>query len=378
MSIRLICAADFHFGRAMPIAEAWERLVDHCIASSADALLVAGDVADDESLFFEIYPIFRKGVGRLQAAKIPLVVVAGNHDGTLLSQMQRSLGFHLLGKEGKWERLTLSCRGRAVHIDGLSFIEANPVRNYDLPPPPAGEPLIGMLHCDLDAPVESPYSPVSRSELSQLPHAAWVLGHIHVPRVVQEQPLILSCGSLQGLDIGEVGLHGAWSLEFDVRGQRAIKLIPLALLRWEVVEVDLTDLPEEELEPHLHAKVEQALDGMSGKVRIILRGRTSLFHRLRKEPLVAWEGVESIKNQTQPLRDLKQIAAGCDLPAILARELLQLDGAESIDRAQKVFQGHPYLKQMPQSWLGADELRELLREQGFALLDELLEQKDAP
>jgi DNA repair exonuclease SbcCD nuclease subunit len=369
MSIRLICAADIHFGRIASVAEAWERLVDHCLYSSADALLLAGDIADDESLFFEIYPLFRKGMARLRAAKIPVIVIAGNHDGNLLTQMQRSLGFHLLGRDGKWERITLSCRGRAVHIDGLSFVERNPLQRYDLPPVPAGEPLIGMLHCDLDGPPESPYSPVSQRELSNLPHTAWVLGHIHVPRIVQEQPMILSCGSLQGLDITETGIHGAWSMEID--SKLTAQLVPLAPLRWEIVELDVTD--EEELELRLQMEMDKALGGMAGKVRFILRGRTTLTR-----PLVCPEGVESIQNRIQPPIDLKKIAEGSDLPALLARELLDLREADTFEQLQRSLQAHPYLKQMPESWPKAEEMRELLREQGMALLSELMEQKRAP
>ena len=179
--------------------------------------------------------------------------------------------------------------------------------------------------------------------------------------------MILSCGSLQGLDISEGGIHGAWSMEID--GKLTAKLIPLAPLRWEIVELDVTD--EEELELRMQMAMERALGGMAGKVRFILRGRTTLTR-----PLICPEGVESIQNRIQPPIDLKQVAAGSDLAALVARELLcDMDLSE---RVQRFLTAHPYLKQMPESWPKAEEMRELLREQGMALLSELMEQKRAP
>jgi len=115
----------------------------------------------------------------------------------------------LLGRKQTWERWTLTGADGAprLHIDGWSFdakhVSVDPVAarpNW----PDDGVPTLAIVHGDLDAP-GSQYAPLTRAALQARPVALWLLGHIHVPRLVTAPaaPPILYPGSPHALDPGE-------------------------------------------------------------------------------------------------------------------------------------------------------------------------------
>lgn len=415
--IKLIVAADLHLGRNVRhplfaqqscVVLAWQQLVEKCIRETPppDALLLAGDIIDDETLFFENYPFLKEGIIRLVEHQIPVVAILGNHDGTLGPKLKRLLsleGFTLLGLEKKWERISLlSKTGSRFHIDGCSFngpfMHENPLSSYSLSQIDPKEPLIGLLHCDLDAPSDTPYAPVKALDFNSLPHKCWVLGHIHTDKRIKELPYIFYCGSLQGLDVTEDGPHGSWSLLIHGDGSLTCERFSLAPLQWENVALDLSENTLEEWEVGLQQEFEKKLldqIGASQKVdvfmvRLFLRGRTALFRPLQQHLSPIIQGtihcanggrisyfIESIKNETRPAIDLPRIAEGHDLPAILARILLTAENESVVPYTsiKQLLQRHPFLKQSPEAWPNEEEVHALLLQQGYALLDELLAQK---
>ena len=112
----------------------------------------------------------------------------------------------------------------------------------DFPAPADGHPVLGVVHCDLDA-TRSAYAPVSRAALQRTGAAGWFLGHIHKPSLTQEPHPIGYLGSLVGLDPTETGPRGPWWVE--VTPDRDVRLthLPLAPLRWDAFEMAM--------DPHL-------------------------------------------------------------------------------------------------------------------------------
>ena len=308
--MNLVCAADLHLGRQVGprdsgrkcsyVVQAWERLVDACVNAhpKVDALLLAGDLIDKNGLFIEMHGIFRKGILRLCEQGILVIAIAGNHDAKVLDQFNRALGvsgFCLLGADGIWERKSFNIRGRNLHIDGISFTDSymrdNPFLNRKWEAISKGDVLIGLLHCDIDI-LGSKYAPVKSSDFCGLPHNAWMLGHIHIPREIQsERPLVRYCGSLQGLDIGssECGSRGAWKLTIDSYGTVTSEPLPLAPLRWEQINLDLSEISIQDWEAQILQKIEQKLAAQiehSEKIEIVgvrlkFEGRTK-FLRFKK------------------------------------------------------------------------------------------------
>jgi DNA repair exonuclease SbcCD nuclease subunit len=419
--IHLLCAADLHLGRYVPAGhgqppypiQAWHRLVDHCLTSlqPIDALLLAGDIFDKDALYIEMYGLLRQGLCRLADRGIATIAVAGNHDAAVLADFQRTLGienFHLLGADGQWERKAFNFHGRSLHIEGVSFtastLYSNPLHSCSRQKPPPDEPLLGLLHADVDAPPGSCYGPVKSSDFATLPHSAWLLGHIHTPREISHtQPFVRYCGSLQGLDITETGAHGAWLLTIAPTGAMACTAIPLSPLRWEQLNIDLSDVEEANWQATVMRMVETALaeqltDGAQVErlaLRLNFYGRSPLFRILRRdmqrlanqeEASIRHGGrwipysIESIKNNTLPPRNLKQLTQGNDLIAVLARQLLHCQENGQLPPhlytlVEEYLRCDPFLKQCSEAWPAEGEYCALYLSQGFALLDELLEQK---
>ena len=59
---------------------AFRRLVDLALAERVDALLIAGDLFDDERLSFQTERFLLEQIHRLDAEFIPVVYATGNHD----------------------------------------------------------------------------------------------------------------------------------------------------------------------------------------------------------------------------------------------------------------------------------------------------------
>lgn len=387
--VTVLCAADLHLGRRAALSgrwdggrlsatDAWLRLVDRAVAEAVDLVVLAGDVIDQLNRSFEAWGPMERGVASLREAGIPVVAVAGNHDHDTLHDVATEVGgstLTVLGRGGRWERWTLrSDDGSArLHVDGWSFPDGrwqdDPTSSYDPASlgAPDGVPVLGLLHADLDQ-TRSVYGPVTTTRLRSLPAVAWVLGHIHVPSLRDDPgvPPILYPGSLQALDAGETGPHGAWRLEIRDGRATGFRHIALSSVRYDTVDVDVDGIEDDAA---LNARVRQTLRAhldersteSSGPLhllhcRVRLTGRTPLHGRIGEvlERLddfapsddtglrLAVDGRPAIA--TRPALDLEALARGADAPALLARLLLdpetgirveEADVAALLDRASR-------------------------------------------
>ncbi len=287
---------------------------------------------------------------------------------------------------------------------------------------------IGVLHCDLDS-RKSDYAPVSREDLRAAPGDAWILGHIHKPGDLSGTRPLGYLGSLVGLDAGEPGRHGPWLARVSGHGAVDMEQIPLAPIRWEEVDLDISaigvsatrddgeDPPAEtvDIEDEIAAAVTSALNSVheslaaecyrpravacrirlcgQGPAYSALRacleaGRDSaaadaLYQQLRRDETTYF--VEKVIDAARPSLDLESIAAGSDPPALLARRLLALQqGGAAAERlieqsASYTDKAVSFLRELggPGDEFDVSPGRERLLRAGLALLDELLSQKDS-
>ena len=428
--MKLLCVGDIHLGRQpsrlpegvldelrateLGPAAAWSTTVEFALGAEADAVLLAGDVVEQEDDFFEAYGDLRRGVDRLAEAGVPVLAVSGNHDVQVLPRLADAVpGFRLLGRDGKWEVEDVAGRdGRSLHVLGWSFperrVSTSPLAARDLPRLDSRSgPVIGLLHCDRDA-AGSPYAPVRSSELDSAPVDAWLLGHVHKPDVLAPPRPIGYLGSLTGLDPGEAGPRGPWLLESDGSGLE-IEHVPLAPLRWEEVEVSLDGL---EAPDEAHGRAVSALDALHARIsggrhrpravgcRLRFTGRTATRNDVERslaagDPLRVIHPREDIlyfvhdwRMAVQPPYDLDELARGADPPALIARKILLLrapageaerqaliDGARrrlASLGARRSFAAHD-LSPPPD-----DELADLLERAALRALADLLAQRGAP
>jgi predicted phosphodiesterase len=370
--MRLLFSGDLHLGRrptrlpdSLPdasTASVWARVVEAAIAHAVDAVLLSGDLVDQDNRFFEALGPLERGMRRLHAHGVRTVAVAGNHDHAVLPALARALPpevFTWLGGGGRWEQVTLTSAHDAsqLHVLGWSFPDRT-VRQSPLVtcprPTTDGVPTLGLLHGDLDA-TESDYAPLSRADLARVPVCAWVLGHIHAGGVRAHDPLVLYPGSPQPLDPGEPGVHGAWLAELDAAGRVVAQLLPLASVQYDTVSVDLracTSVADARVHVAnaLRAFGEGAArDGLLHlALRVRLQGRTTLHgtlsplaDELRSGSAFTIEtsdgratslSVTHVHGDTLPWYDLQALAEGTDVVAHLAqlRCAVAADGVEAL------------------------------------------------
>jgi len=420
---RILCTGDVHLGRrpsrvpveddALSVGHVWGQFVDAAIDRSADAVALTGDIVDAENKMYEAFGSLERGIQRLLSAGIHVVAVAGNHDYDAFPRLVRSIGeerFHLLGREGRWETVQIEeDEAPPVQFVGWSFPEATVTRSPldDLDVVESEGPTIGLIHCEAGR-AESRYAPVRRDALARRPVSAWLLGHIHAPDAHwEDDQLQLYPGSLQPLDPGERGAHGAWIVEIGGSGSVDARMISLASLRYETVSVDVTGL--ETAEAVETAAIDGIRDGLTFALeewprlrhvayRLVYEGRTPLHQALENQardmvrdlqvPVdEATATIEDFRLKTRPDYDLEALAEGDDPSGVLARLILELesDGAESdavtelLRRTDKALgsvhesSGYEPLRRdsETQDAPTREKLRTVVRRQSYRLLDEI-------
>src|SRR5690606_18044026 len=278
--MKLLCAADLHLGRQpsrvpgrlshlaprLTPAEAWRRLVDLAVAEDVAAVLLAGDVVEDEHDFFEAYSDLRSGAERLADNGIQLVAIVGNHDVTVLPRLAQAMPtVRVLGIGGRGEAVSLERGGVTANVVGWSWpaaqVTTSPLGGLqDALQALAPAPTLGLLHCDLDQ-TRSVYAPVRRTEL---PGAvdAWLLGHVHKPSFAADAAgkWCGYLGSAFGADPGEEGPRGAWLLTVGDGGLTA-EHVPLSPLLYDTVEVDVSHLAAPaDVSAHVAGALEERCD----------------------------------------------------------------------------------------------------------------------
>ena len=355
-------AGEYHVQRAeLSPAAAWRRAVDVALERCVDAVVLTGDVVESDNHWFEAYYHLEAGVRRLVAAGIGVYAVAGNHDVEALPRLAREIdGFRLIGRGGRWETVR---HGKAFELVGWSFPERH-VTGSPLgePPAPAASnlPRVGLLHADLDA-TTSVYAPVARAELDRVDVNAWLLGHVHAPSLAQGRRPTGYLGSLSPLDPTDRGVRGPWLLRWTGE-QFTCQHLPLAPLRWEALDVDVSSWTS----PHdLEGALARALLALAerlaselGEVRALgcrvrLIGRTplsrelrefvgNLHAHLRREVDGTLFFVERITPAWSLDCDLKDKARGTDALGLLARRLLALRGeSDDTDLADELVASAP-------------------------------------
>lgn len=416
--MRILCTGDAHLGRSpsripgtpeeLSVGHVWQASVEWAIANAVDAVVLTGDMADNKNSYFEAFGALRSGIDRLSSAGIPVYAVAGNHDYDVFPRLvadMRPGSVTLLGASGTWSCATLQTHsGEEACLIGWSFPKSHcstsPLDSFT--PTDRDIPVIAVVHGDLDA-GQNAYAPLSSSAMQLQPVNAWLLGHVHAPMWKNDSGAsILYPGSLQPLDPGEPGTHGPWLITIMRNGAVEAEQLPLATLRYETVNVDVSDLSSiEQIESEVSQVLMRRSDELSGQLPSLLRviyrlrlsGRSRLYRELKLQPwseLMQFQpdsgilrgSIDRVIPSVIPDRDLEEISAFGDPPAIVAKWLLSLKAqiapeellCEAREAVEKVYRTKAYTP-LGSDEPAADSAAKLLIEQGELLLDELMSQK---
>jgi DNA repair protein SbcD/Mre11 len=308
MAISFIHAADIHLDSPLKGLERYEnapierirgatrraftRLIDLAIEKTVDFVLISGDLYDGDWRDYNTGLVLVKELGRLRDLKIPVFVIAGNHDAA--NKMTRFLrlpeNVRLLTHE-RPETVRLEELGVAIH--GQSFAKPAVMENLAAayPAPERGYTNIGLLHTGMGGvDGHERYAPCTLEELRARGYDYWALGHIHAREVLCHEPLIVFAGNVQGRHIRESGPKGC--LLATIHPDQRIEPVfqRLDQVRWERGRVDVSGL---ESESDLWGRAAEMLDGLLASepdpdvmlaVRVIFSGSTSLHGRLSAQP----------------------------------------------------------------------------------------------
>jgi DNA repair exonuclease SbcCD nuclease subunit len=335
--VRFLHLADVHLdtafaGRSAALREhlrdalrtAFERAVDCAIDEDVHAVLLAGDLFDDDRLSVRTEAFLVDQMRRLDDAGIDTVYVTGNHDpggsGFRAAKIDWPDRFHyvddrspttieLTGPDGT-SRATVVAAG---HVDAHE--EANLAARF--PEAEGPEPTIGLLHAHVTSASQveahDRYAPCTTEDLRAPGYDYWALGHIHTRQQVDETANAWYPGNLQGRSPREAGARGGLLVTLDDGATPDVEFRPFAPTRWEHLTLD--DLADVETVQALVQQVQRVYreatqaDESAGAtatdwlLRVLLRGPCPLADDLSSPDQV--EELEQVLAQRLDARDVE-------------------------------------------------------------------------
>lgn len=263
--VRFLHLADVHLdtafeGRSAALREhlrealraAFRRAVDCALDEEVHAVLIAGDLFDDDRLSVATEAFLVEQVERLTDADIDVVYATGNHDpggsGFRAAKIVWPDGFHyvdsrtptsieLTGPDGM-SRATVVAAGHVASQEQTNLAA-------QFPKAEGSEPHIGLLHAQVTSAdrveAHDRYAPCSVEDLQAVGYDYWALGHIHTRQQVDPDTPAWYPGNLQGRTPRETGARGG--LLVTLRSDRApeVEFCPFAPTRWEHLHLDGLD-----------------------------------------------------------------------------------------------------------------------------------------
>jgi DNA repair exonuclease SbcCD nuclease subunit len=222
---------------------ACENLVELVVSVGADAVVLAGDVYDGDWRDYQTGAFFARQMSRLRDERIPVFVIAGNHDAA--SEISRSLrlpdNVTVLRTDTPQ---TVIDEGRGLAVHGQGFATRAVTDNLVLRYPDRLSDLVnvGMLHSSVEGdPGHDVYAPCSPADLEACRYEYFALGHIHTRRSVCDGNYVAAfSGNLQGRHPRETGAKGALVVDVEPGSRASVEFRALDVARWEKVRVDVS------------------------------------------------------------------------------------------------------------------------------------------
>ena len=263
--VRFLHLADVHLdtafeGRSAALRDhlrdalrtAFERAVDCAIDEDVHAVLLAGDLFDDDRLSVATEAFLVDQVQRLDDAGIDTVYVTGNHDpggsGFRAAKIDWPDRFHYVddrspttievtGPDGT-PRATVVAAG---HVDAHE--DTNLAARF--PEAEGPGPTIGLLHAHVTSASQvaahDRYAPCTSEDLRAPGYDYWALGHIHTRQQVDEQANAWYPGNLQGRSPRETGARGGLLVTLDDGAEPDVEFRSFAPTRWDALVLDDLD-----------------------------------------------------------------------------------------------------------------------------------------
>lgn len=223
---------------------ATENLVQAAMDHEVSLVLLAGDIFDGDWPDYSTGLFWNEQLARLDAAGIPVVSVAGNHDAQ--SQISRSLKLPPNVTQlstAKPERVVFDDLELEVIGQGYATRDVKADLTADYPDGDSKLLSVGLLHTSLNGRSgHANYAPTTVNALRSKGYQYWALGHVHTREEVHADPWIVFPGNLQGRHARETGAKGASLLTVESREVVKVEHLPLDDVRWALCEVPAGEL----------------------------------------------------------------------------------------------------------------------------------------
>jgi DNA repair exonuclease SbcCD nuclease subunit len=282
MGVTFLHTADLHLGSQLKtqhrqatetvdaldsaIYTAVERIFDTAIEENVDFVVIAGDLYDEDARSVKANAFLKDQFDRLAEHDIPVYVSYGNHDpiGSAIDYVDLPENVYEFDHEDPQEFIYPEEDSPAARIWGQSYRDRHESRSmyHHFTPADDRVPNIGVLHTGLD-PDGRQYVPVARTELEGKDDIHyWALGHIHDPRVHENEQPVAYSGVPQGRQITEPGLGGCYLVDIDADGDYDMEFVPTSPVVWQTVDVDVG---EEDISsiPDIERRIRQTLEDFS-------------------------------------------------------------------------------------------------------------------
>ena len=269
---------------------AMERICDLALKERVDFMVISGDLYDREARSIKAGYFLREQFQRLAEYKIPVFIIAGNHDP--LSEEADFISYpqnvYVFGSHETERREVVNEEGEIIariigRSYGTRFETENIINTYAALCSPYDQVWnIALLHTALQ-PDRSKYLPCSARELAGVQGIDyWALGHAHTVQVVHKEPLIVYPGIPQGRAPDELGPGGCVVVDLIPGEEGRVEFIPVSPVVWRIEELRIDANPEElpentdDLSGLIQRRAEVLLTESSTRIRrSLLTGRAA-------------------------------------------------------------------------------------------------------
>ncbi|MCA8999175.1 MAG: DNA repair exonuclease [Planctomycetaceae bacterium] len=247
---------------------ALENLIQLAIEEEVAFVLIAGDVYDGDWQDYSTGHFFNQQMRKLREQKIPVYLIAGNHDAA--NKLTKSLplpeNVRLLGHRQP-ETVLLPDWNVAIHGQSYATQAVSEDLSLKYPAPVPGRFNIGMLHTSATGREgHENYAPCTIEGLKTSGYDYWALGHVHTREILNESPPIIFPGNLQGRHIRETGEKGAMLVTVDQQNNPLVEFRCLDVMRWELCHVNLSGVTEvKDVRSRLSDELANVLDRSAGR-----------------------------------------------------------------------------------------------------------------
>lgn len=219
--------------------EAARKLFRVALEKEVDFVILAGDIFDDTDSSLKAQMFLKSEFEKLNQAGIKVLMIYGNHDyyRSNFSVIDFPDNVTIFGQNPTEETL-ITKDGQKVGIAGFSYYQQHISKNLvqDYPERNGVDYQIGVLHAGVG---DDNYVPFKINDLLKKGYDYWALGHIHKRQILNERPMIVYPGDIQGRNQNETTPKGFYLVSVE-NGTTQLEFVQSSIYTWEKANLNVT------------------------------------------------------------------------------------------------------------------------------------------